>query len=302
MRRSLGLVSGVLFLAWFSSHCGSKPSAGGNGDLGGGGTSGDDLPPLLHDGDVVFDNFDPDQRPDGGPSEPEPEIEIQGCGDSIVQTGEACDDGNSAGGDGCSATCAEIENGFACPVPGQLCSSTVECGDGLISGAEQCDDHNPNSLDGCSATCQVETGWSCPVAGLRCQAATCGDGIIAGFEECDFGSTPTGGCSNCQIDDGFDCSGSSCAATVCGNQTTERGEQCDDGNDRPFDGCYDCRREPSCSNGVCESACGDGQRFGDEACDDGNNRNGDGCSATCTLETGYACSDAAASPPATLAL
>jgi fibro-slime domain-containing protein len=302
MRRSIRLVSGVIFFAWFSSHCGSNPHSG-DGDIGTGGTSSDDLPPLVGDPGLIFDNLDPDEQSDAGPSVGDAgAVEIRGCGDSIVQLGEACDDGNSNGGDGCSATCAELENGFACPVPGQPCISTVVCGDGRISGAEQCDDGNLASLDGCSSGCLLESGWSCPVAGLRCQAAACGDGIIAGFEQCDFGSAPTAGCSNCQIDDGFDCTASACAATVCGNQTVERGEQCDDGNSRPFDSCYQCRREPSCSNGVCQSACGDGQRFGNEACDDGNNRDGDGCSASCEIETGYACADAAASPPATLAL
>jgi cysteine-rich repeat protein len=35
------------------------------------------------------------------------------CGDSIRQTGEGCDDGNLAGGDGCSATC-KVETGYWC--------------------------------------------------------------------------------------------------------------------------------------------------------------------------------------------
>jgi fibro-slime domain-containing protein len=301
MLRRTGLVSGVIFVAWFSSHCGSNPHSNDDGSGGSGVTHPDDSSPIGRGVDIIFDNLDPDGAADAGTAAADSGVSLEGCGDSIVQLGEACDDGNSAGGDGCSATCVEVENGFACPVPGQACASTVRCGDGRISGAEQCDDGNQAGLDGCSVDCQVEAGWSCPVAGLRCQATSCGDGIVAGFEECDFG-TATSGCTNCQIDDGYDCALSSCAATVCGNTIVERGEQCDDGNDRPFDGCYDCRLEPSCSNGVCRSACGDGQRFADEACDDGNNRNGDGCSSDCQLETGYACTDSQAAPPASLAL
>jgi fibro-slime domain-containing protein len=302
MRRSIGLVSGVLVLAWFSAHCGSS-AHGGRDDDDAQVADRDGLPPLVGDPDLIFDNLDPDYRPDAG-SVPHVDggIAIQGCGDSIVQAGEACDDGNGGGGDGCSATCAEIENGFACPVPGEACISTVICGDGRIAGDEQCDDGNLTSSDGCSASCRLESGWSCPVAGLRCQAAQCGDGIVAGFEECDF-ATATSGCVNCQIQDGYDCSGAGCAPAVCGNYAVERGEQCDDGPDnKPFDGCYHCKLEPSCSNGVCASSCGDGQRFGNEDCDDGNNRDGDGCSSACKIETGYACSDAAGSPPGTLAL
>lgn len=36
-------------------------------------------------------------------------------------------------------------------------------------------------------------------------------------------------------------------------------------------------------------ACGDGFLQGSEVCDDNNTTPGDGCSATCTLETGWAC-------------
>jgi len=134
---------------------------------------------------------------------------------------------------------------------------------------------------------------------VRCQATLCGDGVVAGFEECDFAAS-TIGCNDCRIAAGYDCGGSSCAATVCGNGTVERGEQCEDGNDAPFDGCYQCRREPTCDDGVCLSACGDGQTYDDEACDDGNNRDGDGCSATCTIESGYACTLQSGTPPASL--
>jgi fibro-slime domain-containing protein len=38
------------------------------------------------------------------------------------------------------------------------------------------------------------------------------------------------------------------------------------------------------------AACGNGQLEGSEACDDGNDKGGDGCSATCTVESGFSCS------------
>jgi fibro-slime domain-containing protein len=228
---------------------------------------------------------------------------VEGCGDGIVQTGEACDDGNGASGDGCADSCA-LEADAACPVPGEPCVSTVVCGDGLITGAEICDDGNDAGGDGCSADCrQVDSGWSCLTPGLRCDAAECGDGIVVGFEECDF-VEPVTGCTSCRVDDGYDCGtmGSGCALTSCGNDVVERGEQCEDDNVTPFDGCFDCKREPSCVNGVCVSACGDGQRFEGEGCDDGNTRNGDGCSSDCTPEVGYACTPEAGAPPETIVL
>ena len=60
------------------------------------------------------------------------------CGNGIVETGEDCDDGNTASGDGCSASC-ESESG---PV----------CGNGAVEGTEECDDGNTANGDGCSAT------------------------------------------------------------------------------------------------------------------------------------------------------
>ncbi|MBA3391841.1 MAG: tandem-95 repeat protein [Deltaproteobacteria bacterium] len=43
------------------------------------------------------------------------EFELAPCGDNVLQTseGEACDDGNTANGDGCSATCT-VESGAVC--------------------------------------------------------------------------------------------------------------------------------------------------------------------------------------------
>ncbi len=45
--------------------------------------------------------------------------------------------------------------------------------------------------------------------------------------------------------------------------------------------------------------CGDGIIAGHEQCDDGNTTSGDGCSATCTLETGHACTTNTTTPQST---
>jgi cysteine-rich repeat protein len=62
------------------------------------------------------------------------------CGNGVVDSGEECDDGNLANGDGCSVSC------------------TVEtlCGNGVLNGGEQCDDGNSVAGDGCSPTCTLE--------------------------------------------------------------------------------------------------------------------------------------------------
>ncbi len=62
------------------------------------------------------------------------------CGNSIVEDGEQCDDGNTQPGDGCSEEC-ELED---------------ECGDADLDANEECDDGNTQGGDGCNASCEIE--------------------------------------------------------------------------------------------------------------------------------------------------
>src|SRR5690349_14669762 len=56
------------------------------------------------------------------------------CGNGFVEGSEACDDGNTASGDGCRADCAKVER----------------CDDGVVDQGEACDDGgNDNRSDGC---------------------------------------------------------------------------------------------------------------------------------------------------------
>jgi cysteine-rich repeat protein len=64
------------------------------------------------------------------------------CGNSIVDGGESCDDGNRVGADGCAADCSKREI----------------CGDAIADDGEACDDGNRNAVDGCDA-CKL-TQWS----------------------------------------------------------------------------------------------------------------------------------------------
>jgi fibro-slime domain-containing protein len=74
----------------------------------------------------------------------------------VRQGSEACDDGNSVVGDGCTPFC-DVEPDCSMGA----CHS--RCGDGMIlpDDQEACDDGNTANNDGCSATCQVETGYAC---------------------------------------------------------------------------------------------------------------------------------------------
>ncbi len=90
------------------------------------------------------------------------------CGDSLLVSGEECDDGDSINGNGCSSQCRIEANSF-CPskkVAGPCYQS--QCGDGYISLAETCDDGNAVSGDGCSNSCQPEIYYSCLLANTSC--------------------------------------------------------------------------------------------------------------------------------------
>lgn len=87
------------------------------------------------------------------------------------------------------------------------------CGDGTVhSCSEQCDDGNKQPGDGCSSACQNEV---------------CGDLIVNNNdEECDTGGTT------------LECDGD-CTQPLCGDGFLNEpaGEQCDDGDKDPGDGC-----------------------------------------------------------------
>jgi len=253
-----------------------------------------------------------------------PEDCLPVCGNGVLEPGEQCDDGNTTGGDGCSATCKiesfcgdglcqRGEDALSCP---EDCLPV--CGNGVLEPGEQCDDGNTTKGDGCSATCQVEsfcgnglceTGED-PLTCPQDCPGVCGNGVLEPGEQCDDANTKNGdGCSaTCQVEsfcgNGLCESGENalncpqdCPA-VCGDGVLEAGEQCDDGNTANGDGCSaGCALEVLCGNGVCDASedplscpqdcaavCGNGTLEPGEQCDDGNTTSGDGCSATCQVE------------------
>ncbi|PIR53349.1 hypothetical protein COU76_01615, partial [Candidatus Peregrinibacteria bacterium CG10_big_fil_rev_8_21_14_0_10_49_10] len=103
------------------------------------------------------------------------------CGNSVIEDGETCDDGNRLNNDGCTRLCIIEECGDGIKQQIEECddgnleeddnclndctrSAQPSCGDGIIDtdAGEECDDSNYNNNDGCNSTCQEET---------------CGDGI-----------------------------------------------------------------------------------------------------------------------------
>ncbi|MBN2193881.1 MAG: DUF4215 domain-containing protein [Polyangiaceae bacterium] len=215
------------------------------------------------------------------------------CGDGVLDSddGEACDDGNRAGGDGCSADCAEVEFGFVCSVPGAPCVTRGVCGNAVLDSevGEQCDDANTEDGDGCAADCaSVEGGWVCDD---RVCTPVCGDGIAVGPEECDNGAD--NGRGACRVD-------CTLAEAECGDGILDPAEACDDGNRAANDGCsrtckieegWLCETDEGATQCVSAGTCGDGilEAASGEQCDDGNQASRDGCTQDCQVEPGHEC-------------
>jgi cysteine-rich repeat protein len=126
------------------------------------------------------------------------------CGDGEEQLGEACDDGNTAAGDGCRADCTEEICGDGTEDPQEACDdgNTVAddgcgptcldeiCGDGVEQAGEACDDGNTVDGDGCRADCTEEL---------------CLDGRLDPQEECDDGNTTLGDGCDAECNEELDC-------------------------------------------------------------------------------------------------
>ncbi|MBZ0236736.1 MAG: DUF4215 domain-containing protein [Deltaproteobacteria bacterium] len=160
--------------------------------------------------------------PLGDPTTCDPDCTDAECGDGTINTmfvpagqtlPENCDDGGTAGGDGCSAVC-RIET----------------CGNGITeaSNGEQCDDGDMIETNGCRTNCRLPA---------------CGDGVLSTSETCDA-SAPGGDPALCDVD---------CTVPACddGILNTAAGEQCEDGNLNNGDGCsMTCRLESTTLNVV----------------------------------------------------
>jgi hypothetical protein len=140
------------------------------------------------------------------------------CGNSVVDTGEACDDGPKNSDtlpDRCRSDCQRSR-----------------CGDGVKDSDEACDGKlDDQRANACRSGCALPT---------------CGDGVIDNAEECDQGAsnsdTRAGACRT------------SCKKPTCGDGVVDsRGEECDDGtrnSDTRAGACRTRCRKPFCGDGV----------------------------------------------------
>jgi len=89
------------------------------------------------------------------------------CGNGILDSGEACDDGNRNNNDKCNNQCritigngtcssnANCETGAICN--NGTCKAANVCGNGILDSGEACDDANSINGDGCNTLCKIES-------------------------------------------------------------------------------------------------------------------------------------------------
>lgn len=184
------------------------------------------------------------------------------CGDGVVDTEEACDDGNTVNNDSCSN---------ACTTPGGL------CGNGVKNTGEQCDDGNTNAGDCCSPGCTFEsTGTVCTNDSNACtddkcngsgtcthvaNSAPCNDGLYCnGTDTCSGGSCSLHAGSPCPGADGDgDCSETCAEASDSCTANDPDLSLCNDGNaGTTLDQCM----AGTCIGGSGSSICADANENG----------------------------------------
>ncbi len=230
----------------------------------------DDVCPLdaANDGDGDGICADSDNCPlDYNPSQVDANSNGQGdvcegvvCGNALLQGAEECDDGNMAGGDGCSAICtleAPDTDGDGIPDPQDVCPGSDDAsdadGDGTADGCDACPADYYNDSDG-DGSC--DSADECP---LDADDDLDGDELCADVDSCpndpDNDADSDGVCADldrCPLDAANDADGDG----VCGNVDACAGG--DDNVDADGDGaanacdvCPNDAANDADSDGVC---------------------------------------------------
>jgi cysteine-rich repeat protein len=134
-----------------------------------------------------------------------PDVCTETCGDgrNYRSYANACDDGNTVDGDGCSSSCT-VETGWTCTGgnmarPDVCIVDVTACAATKDYGFKSCVDNNPTNLDGCNSACETERGWEClrgtPTVSDTC-FEVCGDSWNMNQLPCDDGNVNYMGLGN----------------------------------------------------------------------------------------------------------
>ena len=121
----------------------------------------------------------------GGPDNDLGTVELTECGNGVLRAGEACDDGNSVGGDCCSIFCTFEVSGSFCDLDGSVCTADTCDGAGSCAAGAPlvCDDGNGCTDDQCNPAtgCEFSNNVSTCDDGNSCTTAdTCSAGACIG--------------------------------------------------------------------------------------------------------------------------
>ena len=112
------------------------------------------------------------------------------CGDGILGATEACDDGNTTGGDGCSADCKRSRPATSAACPGRPC--VPACGDGKIDRRRgvrrRQHDGRRRLLRRPARSSRARPATTARRRPGKCTAPICGNGMKEGSEGCDCGT------------------------------------------------------------------------------------------------------------------
>ncbi|CAD8190136.1 unnamed protein product [Paramecium octaurelia] len=238
------------------------------------------------------------------------------CGDKVVQLYEECDDGNLLPFDGCFGCMFSCVDG--CSVcQDMICLGCFEgwiyleqeynCEKQLVQETSynnyqmQCSDHCLQCNSGICQVCEndylLEDNYCVQLE--KIDLYICGDQIAPyTLMECNCDQN----CEECVNTICYSCKSNLklldnyCIGT-CGDLVVQESEDCDDGNDTEFDGCFHCHYScplgcNNCEKGMCldlclpgfhfmnqacSTICGDSIIAGNEQCEDNNTQEYDGC-------------------------
>ncbi len=192
------------------------------------------------------------------------------CGNGEIEPGEACDDGNTVGGDCCTAACRAVAVGTLCAGDGNVCTDDVCDGAGVcahVDNTKPCDDDSFCTVgDICGAGSCRGTARDCAAAGNQCNAGVCDETLDACVLQPLPDDTSCNDGDACTQED--ICQAGACVGTdaivctprdqchhagvcdpvtgTCSNPAKDDGAFCDDGSA--------CTRSDRCIAGACVGA------------------------------------------------